>query len=216
MLPKREISPLTPASRSHTSCSWKISVSSCQCPYPLFTPAWSRKDCNISQAKVYILHNVESVITYVLVIYLLLINDLKFILSAAIPSFYSHQAGNKKIASPTSQLDILYSQNLGCIRLQDVDAGGFVKPHSHTLVSIGKSCISNSHPCQERSTKLASNGSVVTKPTKRYDLRTDYNEAGSWLGLELVQEENEIHYQHSSHHSLHLCQAPHFPQTLLA
>ena len=56
---------------------------------------------------------------------------------------------------------------------------------------------------------------MVTKPTKRYDLRTDYNEAGSWLGLELVQEENEIHYQHSSHHSLHLCQAPHFPQTLL-
>ena len=153
---------------------------------------------------------------YLLIIHLLLINDLKFILSAAIPSFYSHQAGYKKIASPASQLDILYSQNLGCIRLQDVDAGGFVKPHSHTLVSIGKSCISNSYPCQERFTKLASNGSVVTKPTKRYDLRTDYNEAGSWLELELVQEENEIHYQHSSHHSLHLCQAPHFPQTLLA
>ena len=63
MLPKSEISPLTPASRSHTSCSWKISVSSCQCPYPLFTPAWSRKDCNISQAKVHILHN-QSVFTY--------------------------------------------------------------------------------------------------------------------------------------------------------
>ena len=54
MFPKSEISFLTPASRSHTSCSWKISVSSCQCPYPLFTPAWSRKDCNISQAKVHI------------------------------------------------------------------------------------------------------------------------------------------------------------------